>query len=54
MLLENHQQLHRTFFELHIYQGTIQLKKCFQKQLRHTFPEFYTNQGQNQIQKNIC
>ena len=27
MMLENHQQLHHTFFELYIYQDSIQLKK---------------------------
>ena len=51
MLLENYQQLHHTFFELYIYQGSIQLKKDLQKQLYHTFLEFYIDQKLNQIQK---
>ena len=33
MCLENNQQLHHTFFELYIYQDSIQLKKDLQKQL---------------------
>ena len=45
MLLENHQQIHHTFFVLKIYQGSMQLKKDIQKQLCHTFLEFYINQG---------
>ena len=40
MLPENNQQLHHTFFELYIYEGSIQLKKELQKQLCHTFLEF--------------
>ena len=55
MLLENRQQLHLTFFKLYIYQGSIQLNKDLQKQLCHTYLEFYIefciNREYNQIQK---
>ena len=51
-MLENHQQFYHTFFELCIYQGSIQ--KSLEKQLCLTFPEFYISQVYNQIQKNIC
>ena len=44
MLLENNQQIHHTFFELYINQGSIQLKKDLQKQGCHTFLEFYIDQ----------
>ena len=52
MQLDNHQQLHHTFFELYIHQDSIQLKKYFHNQLCHTFLEFYINRGQNQMEKN--
>ena len=50
MLLENHQQLYHTFFELHIYQGNVLFKKDIKKQLCNIFLEFI-DQVQNQIQK---
>ena len=49
MPLENHQQLHRTFFECYIDQDTILLKNDLQKQLCHLFFEFYT--ARNRIKK---
>ena len=55
MLLDNHQQFHHTFFELHKLSGqhTIKknIKKHITKQLCHTFLESYIDQEQNKIQK---
>ena len=51
MLLENHQQLHHTFFDFYIYQGSILLKKDMKKQLCYIFLEVHIDQEQNQIQK---
>ena len=43
MLLENHQQQHTTLFELYL-SGQYTIKKDLQKQLCHTFLEFYIDQ----------
>ena len=51
MLLDNHQQLHHTFYKFYICQGNKLSKNYFQKQDCNIFLEFYTNQEQNQIQK---
>ena len=42
MLLENHQQVHHTLFELYLLQDNMLLKK--NKQLWHIFLEFYVYQ----------
>ena len=42
MLLENHQQFYHKFFELYIYQGSIQLKKDLQEQ---KFLDFFMGVG---------
>ena len=44
MLLQNHQQLNHTLFELYVDQGNILLKKDIKKQLCHIFSEFYIDQ----------
>ena len=44
MLLENHQQLNHTFFELYIYQDNKLLKKDLQRQFCHTFFDFHIDQ----------
>ena len=46
MLLENHQQLHHTFFEFHDYQDKILTVKDFRKQLYHRFLETHIDQEQ--------
>ena len=44
MMLENHQVLQHTFFELYIDQAIIIYKKSIKKQLCHIFLEFYIDQ----------
>ena len=46
MLLENHQQFYHKFFELYIYQGSIQLKKDLQEQ---KFLDFFMGVGRTDL-----
>ena len=49
---ENHQKFLFTFFEMHICQDNILLKKDIKK-LSHILLEFYIDEEYQQIQKNI-
>ena len=44
LLLENHQQVHYTFFEFYTYQGNILFKKNIKEQIFYFFLEFYIDQ----------